>query len=278
MNKTGIEYIDFTSNPIVGCDMSLPCAERCWARRMARRQKAIGTTQYQTVVNDAGEWTGKTAFNEATLQALLRRRKPATIGLCFMGDAFHPSVPDAWLDRMFAVVALTPHLKYLIPTKRAKRMREYFSNEQRLRMKVALGPLPLPNLGLLISASNQAELDARVLDLLATPAAMRGVSLEPLLGEVSLGLLGTVPKTISPRYQLVANMLHWVIVGGESGRKARPMHPDWARSIRDQCQAAAVAFYFKQWGKHIPTGQHDWGQNGRLLDGKVWNQKPEKWR
>jgi protein gp37 len=91
MNRTNIEYLDFTSSPIVGCDMTLPCAERCWARRMAHRLKSAGVRQYQEVVDREGNWTGKTAFNEAELAELLRRREPAVIGLGFMGDAFHES-------------------------------------------------------------------------------------------------------------------------------------------------------------------------------------------
>lgn len=338
MNKTNIEYLDFTSNPIVGCDMTLPCAERCWARRMAHRLKSKGVRQYQDVVDREGKWTGKTAFNETTLTKLLRRRGPASIGLCFMGDAFHESVPDEWLDRMLAVVALTPHLRYILPTKRAKRMKEYWADtrarlhrifSEAIGMRKLAGSLvwksfsegivrPLPNVGLMLSASNQSELEARIGDFLSTPAALHVLSLEPLLGAVDLeslpiqgddghvgrfsalhGVIAGYCGGDQPRPELPH--LDWAILGGESGPGTRPMPPEWPRTIRDQCVAAAVPYFHKQNGEWATTpvgavtirtkyedvpiedGLHHRmfpvGKKaaGRLLDGQVWDQRPEGW-
>jgi protein gp37 len=281
---------------------------------MAHRLKSAGVRQYRDVVDREGRWTGKTAFNEAALTELLRRREPATIGLGFMGDMFHESVPDAWLDRMLAVVALTPHIRYILPTKRAKKMREYVHTlaegrvedvhdvatdiaHERFRETAYLqaqadrliDKWPLPNLALMLSASNQAELDARAGDFLATPAALRVLSLEPMLGAVDLRLFPS------------ARGLGWVIVGGESGPGARPMPPEWARSVRDQCIAAGVPYFHKQNGEwstvalgpvtfhtpheNVPVGDGTHHRMfrvgkkaaGQLLDGRTWDEKPEGW-
>jgi protein gp37 len=299
MNRTGIEYLNFTSNPIVGCDMTLPCAERCWARRMAHRLKSAGVRQYQDVVNREGNWTGKTAFNEAELAELFRRREPAIIGLCYMGDCFHESVPDDWLDRMFAACTLTPQLRYLILTKRAKRMRQYMQGtngaepwsdrvmsirratvDYQAFVSYPKDPItfPLPNVALGVSCEDGASLH-RLDDLHQTPAACRVLSAAPLLenlGELNLDGIG------------------WVIVEGETRSGARPMHPYWAMHIRDQCQAAGVPYFHKQNGEWafsdskpgtmvwsggyginmIRVGKH---AAGRRLDGKVWDQLPEGW-
>ena len=169
---------------------------------------------------------------------------------------------------------------------------------------------PLPNVWLLVSAENQEAADKRIPYLLNTPAAKRGVSVEPMLDEIRLDCLGYKPgwhwdalsgfqwQDAYEDYQAGTVKLDWVICGGESGHGASPMHPDWARSLRDQCQAAGVPFFFKQWGEWWPAEKgrlYDientrtvmWsdGQDmlrigkkaaGRLLDGVVWNQFPHK--
>jgi protein gp37 len=268
VNRTGIEYLDFTANPVVGCDMSLPCAEHCWARRMARRLRAAGLPQYQNVVDAQGNWTGKTAFCEEALRELLRRRKPATVGIGFMGDLFHESVPDIWIDRVFHTCAASPQHRFLILTKRSKRLAAY---RQKFGMKGFL-----PNVGLGISASNQAEWEARAVDLLEKLAAMRFLSLEPLLGAVDIspwlrrwsGRGSGLPAPLAAALERLPdlNALDWVIVGGESGPGARPCHPDWVRSVRDQCQAAGVPFYFKQHGEFRPVAKHERLDLNVLLD------------
>jgi protein gp37 len=166
-------------------------------------------------------------------------------------------VPDEWLDRVFAVMARCPWHQFQVLTKRPDRARVYLSNREDREIGRAMdrqlsGPHPvpvLPNVWLGTSISDQASAEARIPDLLATPAEVRFLSAEPLLGPIRLThIKGALWPTSGSR-------LDWVIVGGESGPNARPMHPDWARSLRDQCQAAGVSFFFKQWGEWTFPGQ-----------------------
>jgi len=185
--------------------------------------------------------------------------------LCAHGDLFHEAVPDDWIDRVFAVMALAPKHTFQLLTKRPERARDYVHrcdhNRHHPAMDYAaimaftgqwttpaldlLNGWPLPNVWLGTSVEDQPTADARIPHLLATPAAVRFVSAEPLLGPVDLRSvrLGHMPATAR---------LDWVIVGGESGPGARPMHRDWARSLRDQCAATCVPFFFKQWGEWVP--------------------------
>lgn len=280
----------------------------------------------------------KVFLDESALLKPLRGRKPRRIFWNSMTDLFGDWVPDAWIDRHFAVMALAPQHTFQVLTKRPERMRAYVANvEREAHWMIAVADLfeiepslmdrrypimarrepwlPLPNVWLGVSVENQEWAGRRIPELLATPAAVRFVSAEPLLGPIDLTpWLGGVsdganagrPATGGP-----ASGLAWVIVGGESGPKARPMHPDWARSLRDQCQAAGVPFFFKQWGEwapHRPVAGGDLGgdlradrvrhvcadrendgryrrgdvymrrlgkaQAGRLLDGREWNDLP----
>lgn len=259
-------------------------------------------------VNAAGEakFTGEVRFNEQWLDQPLRWKKPRRIFVCAHGDLFHENVPDEWIDSVFAVMALAPQHTFQVLTKRPDRMQAYLTaaparawdacldlcekwEDGGLKVKLltlsgdpflfALGaagarwgderPWPLPNVWLGTSISDQASADARIPDLLATPAAVRFLSAEPLLGPVDLmpylfiftamdehfldahpdePLPFNDPATTDPA-MIVTPRLDWVIAGGESGPKARPMHPDWARALRDQCKASGVAFFFKQWGE-----------------------------
>lgn len=199
----------------------------------------------------------------------VRRRR---IFVCAHGDLFHEGVPDEWIDRAFAVMALAPQHTFQVLTKRAERMREYLSARNGMgnaalcaainNIPYGLGvwhgalEMPLPNVWLGVSAEDQTRTDERIPHLLATPAAVRFVSLEPLLGEIDLrrvsvrryGLLDALTPGYFTDGRPPRLGLDWVIAGGESGPSARPMHPDWVRSLRDQCTAAAVPFFFKQWG------------------------------
>ena len=340
-----IEWTEATWNPIVGCSVVSPGCTNCYAMKMAGRLEAMGTLQHYagtTKRSKAGAvWTGKLALApERTLLEPLRRRKPTTYFVNSMGDLFHEDVPDAWIDRVFAVMALSPQHTYQILTKRAARMRAYVSDpatpgrvydivcdlslEQAanvillarpehaahapLGRKVLLGRWPLPNVWKGVSAEDQARADERVPDLLATPAAVRFVSAEPLLGPIDFGRIPSPVVTpedegyyhsaldggdihyrdSDPDYDgkvwtdvadgPLMEKLDWAIVGGESGPGARPMHPDWARSIRDQCAAAGTAFFFKQWGEwlfetNIENGQHP-GDRFFNSDGKPIDEKP----
>ena len=313
--KSGIEWTDATWEPVTGCTLVSDGCRNCYAAALA-----AGRMQHHPSMaglarrNAAGvaAFTGEVRFNEAWLTQPLRWRKPVTIFVCSRGDLFHEAVPDAWIDRVFAVMALAPQHFFRVLTKRPERMRAYLSAarahpvglaalDQTFRSmqenpdsKVGDGCVlqgdiahlkewPLPNVGLGVSVEDQATADARIPLLLATPAAMRFVSAEPLLGAVDLRRVRRFP--IAPREffdalrgscwtdqdELPNADPSWdwpgrpldppakideVIAGGESGAGARPMHPDWARGLRDQCAAADVPFFFKQWGERLPVGQH----------------------
>lgn len=224
-------------------------------------------------------------LDEAMLLAPLRWRKARKIFVCSMTDLFADFVPDEMIDKVFAVAALCPQHTFQVLTKRPERMRVYLatwpmnSREpdriSNLAHQISWGmrghsgsgglcTRPLPNVWLGTSAEDQPAADARIPDLLATPAAVRFVSLEPMLGPIDLTRIDFGAEWLDALagYRSMKEWandifdagprIDWVICGGESGPHARPMHPDWARSLRDQCAAAGVPFFFKQWGEWIP--------------------------
>lgn len=292
-DNTHIEWTQATWNIITGCTVHSPGCTNCYAMKLAGTRLAHHESRAGlTTDNKAGPvWNGQVRFNEQWLDQPLRWKRPRMIFVCAHGDLFHESVPDAWIDRVFAVMALCPQHTFQVLTKRSDRMREYLSNPD-LRRRLdyiinawgdAVGPhakvrraasyrlqaLPLPNVWLGVSVEDQARADQRIPDLLATPAAVRWLSCEPLLGPVNLKRL-TDPADQSFYIDAMTGdawddvngglnqeiwgaddgpKLDWIVAGGESGPGARPMHPDWARSLRDQCAAADVPFFFKQWGE-----------------------------
>lgn len=293
-DSSKIEWTDATWNPVTGCTVLSPGCQFCYAQdlaggRLQHHPSRAGLTKPGP--NGRPIWNGKVRFNEGWLNQPLRWRRPRTIFVCAHGDLFHEDVPDEWIDKVFAVMAIAQQHRFQVLTKRAEQMRLYFEAEPWDRINgeagvlwdwakiPQLGPPPIPNVWLGVSVEDRARLD-RIDHLRATPAAVRFLSLEPLLedlGEIDL------------------SGIHWAIVGGESGPNARPMHPDWARSIRDQCQAASVPFFFKQWGEWIPaastvihywnpTAYHEWDdatvarvgkkRAGRELDGRTWDEMP----
>lgn len=224
-----------------------------------------------TIDTKAGPvWTGEVRPHWPALAQVLSWSRPRAIFWNAHGDLFHEAVPDELIDANMAAIALTPQHRHQLLTKRTPRMRAYFNGLDRAggigrvarlcramaliyeqtghhRCKPEVGapfvPHPLPNLWMGISAEDQCRFDERVADLLGILAAVRWVSGEPLLGPIDLRWTEVaVPK------------IDWLVVGGESGPGARPMHPDWARSLRDQCAAAGIAFLFKQWGEWAPAG------------------------
>jgi len=279
-NKSAIEWTEQTWNPIVGCSIVSPGCTNCYAMAMAARiNKMTLQSHYEGLtkeVNRKQVWTGKLALaGDYAFRAPLRRRRPTTYFVNSMGDLFHEDVPDEWIDRVFAVMALRPQHTFQVLTKRAQRMRQYLSpnidwnvllgatftsmntngridvaRAADLNHRITVGAMqwPLPNVWLGVSAERQQEADERIPLLLRTPAAVRFISAEPLLGPIDMHL-----------WMLTCPAIDWVIVGGESGPGARPMHPDWARSIRDQCAEADVPFFFKQWGEWLP-GEANRGQ------------------
>lgn len=291
---THIEWTEATWNPITGCSLASPGCTNCYAMQLAGTRLAhIPSRAGLTHPSKAGPvWTGEVRFNEEFLTQPLRWKRPRMIFVCAHGDLFHESVPDEWIDRIFAVMALCPQHTFQVLTKRLARMREYLTTPGRhtaiLSAAADVGnrtivfgkppapiwPWPLPNVWLGVSVEDQQRADERIPDLLATPAAVRWISAEPLLGPVDLEIIfacrgcpGCSQWGRNPLSRIGdcwAGKLDWVVVGGESGAKARPMHPDWARSLRDQCAAAGnVPFFFKQWGEFAPAAAIDAGVKHR---------------
>lgn len=286
-DHTKIEWTEATWNPITGCTVHSPGCTNCYAMKLAgTRLKHIPSRAGLTKPSKAGPvWTGEVRFIEEWLTQPLRWKRPRMIFVCAHGDLFHEAVPDEWIDQIFAVMALCPQHTFQVLTKRSDRMREYFSGGRwGWRVMEAKKPFDadhrpgfggilettngaLPNVWLGVSVEDQTRADQRIPDLLATPAAVRWISAEPLLGPVDLqGLrmqtnhdLGFDAMAGREIHKDDGNLctacpkLDWVVVGGESGKSARPMHPDWARSLRDQCAAAGVPFFFKQWGEWAPA-------------------------
>jgi protein gp37 len=283
--SSNIEWCDASWNPVVGCSIHSPGCKHCYAMRQAHRLASNPATPHYagtTEMTKAGPvFTGKIAqAPDHVLLAPTRWRKPRRIFVNSMGDLFHESIPDEWIDHAFAVMALCPQHTFQVLTKRVERMWRYLSDlnntcerddriaslvrrvsdDDEICLKIRW---PLRNLWLGISAERQQEADERIPLLLQTPAAIRFVSAEPLLGPIDLGNLreGTFDAITGcgNRERLTVwedtPRLDWVIVGGESGPGARPMEAAWARSIRDQCDAAGAAFFFKQWGRYVPDGQ-----------------------
>lgn len=318
-DRSKIEWTDASYNPIrarnlktgkVGwhCEHATTGCEFCYSEGFNKR---LGTG----LPYKPGHRKDIEIFlDEEMLTQPLCWKRPRKIFVCSMTDAFADFVTDEMLDKMFAVMALAPQHTFQVLTKRAKRMRDYLAPFSSRRADalgtevVRLGytgplemlPWPLPNVWLGVSAERQQEADERIPELLATPAAVRFLSLEPLLGPIDLkrwvpsGSWGTFKgePVYNSKYFLtkcehcgwfgsselcdevsygddadaacpsckeifmcdeVQARIHWTIVGGESGRSARSMHPDWARSMRDQCHAANVPFFFKQWGEWAPS-------------------------
>jgi protein gp37 len=306
MSKSNIEWTEQTWNPVVGCSILSPGCINCYAMPMALRIEAMnlqareagknpaaphydGTTQR---VNGNAVWTGKLALApEQILTRPLQRKKPTIYFVNSMGDLFHEDVPDEWIDRVFAVMALCPQHTFQVLTKRAERMREYLSDadlqarlgatttnvlspsisiERARELRHATRALPFPNVWLGVSTERQKEANERIPHLLATPAAVRFISAEPLLGPIDLDDIVTYGEgyedhrsalecdvSVEDDEEFHGATLDWVIVGGESGHGSRPMHPDWVRALRGQCQAAGVPFFFKQWGNWHPEIDRD---------------------
>jgi len=326
MGKTTIEWTDASWNPVTGCKEISPGCANCYAARLAATRlknhpdyKGLAINQNlsgQDLLHQSTQrWTGEVRLHPDRLEEPLHWRKPRKIFVCDMSDLFHEDVPKLFICKIFDVIARCPQHTFQILTKRPKDMLAFFNaalldigdavkshpqlTPQQLR--VGIGTTcnwPLPNVWLGTSVEHQHFADERIPFLLQTPAAVRFLSCEPLLGPVNLLRAGLGPKMPND----AAGWLHWVICGGESGPGARPMHPDWARSLRDQCQAAGVPFFFKQWGEWFPLGQvqkhddpkpkrntvirefsvHDkqlvasFGKkaSGRRLDGREWNEFP----
>lgn len=285
-DKTKIEWSDATWNVITGCSPVSPGCANCYAAQLAgtRLKNHPSRKGLTREVNGRPVWTGSVWFNHEWLMQPLRWKKPRRIFVCAHSDIFHSNVTDEWLDRIFAVMCLARQHTFQVLTKRPKRMQAYMKavmdGQRQLAssattIKSGLAGMAvasvlkkgiIPNVWLGVTAENQEQANKRIPLLLETPAAKRFVSIEPMLGPVDFLL--TLKKSDAPErgkpdlgiHALrgipgVKKGLDWVICGGESGPNARPMHPDWVRSLRDQCNEAKVPFMFKQWGEWLPFSQ-----------------------
>jgi len=238
-----IEWTEQTWNPTTGCTKISPGCKHCYAETMARRLKAMKAPGY------ANGFT--LTLHPGRIKQPTERRKPTIYFVNSMSDLFHRDIPDAFLDEVFAVIARTPQHTFQILTKRAERLPDYFSAR----------PCPR-NVWLGVSVEDRTFGLPRIDHLRRVDAAVRFLSIEPLLE--SLG-------------RIDLKGIHWVIVGGESGHRARPMREEWIKDIKRQVDRSGAAFFFKQWGGWGPDGiKRNKKANGRLLKGRTWNGYPER--
>jgi protein gp37 len=234
MGKSAIEWTEATWNPITGCDEVSPGCKHCYAERMARRLRGMGQPRYA----NGFELT----VHADLLDLPLLWRKPQTIFVCSMSDLFHESVPADYIQQVFETMRRASWHRFQVLTKRSARL---------LELSEALDWPENVWAGVSVERADYAF---RIGHLRRTGAHVKFLSLEPLLG---------------PLPDLDLRGLHWVIVGGESGPGARPMQEEWVTDIRDQCRAAKVAFFFKQWGGFNKK------KSGRELQGRTWDELPE---
>lgn len=241
MAESSIEWTEHTWNPVTGCTKLSPGCKHCYAETMSRRLTAMGAAGYENGF--------QLTLHPERLDQPMRRKKATTYFVNSMSDLFHELVPDEFIERVLSVCASTPQHTYQVLTKRAERLPEFF----RLR------ECP-PNVWLGVSVEDRKYGVPRIAYLQRTQAHVRFLSVEPLLEDIgAINLRG----------------IHWVIVGGESGAKARPMESSWANNVRTQAIAQQVAFFFKQWGAWGPDGvRRDKKRNGRELSGRRWSEFP----
>ena len=240
-----------------GCTPCSPACDNCFAAEYAHRFE--GSLPYlRGLTTQEGKWNGNVIMRQDQLDLPLKTKKPTVWFVAERSDLFHPAVADEYLDRIFAVMAMCPQHTFMVLTKRVGRMLAHLSGLQ------LMSPGIIPNLWLGVTAENQEQADKRIPLLLQAPVEHRFVSIEPMLSGIEISPYFW-PQRLWMRDQVafaekaheyqdcMVPMLDWVICGGESGRNARPVHPDWVRALRDQCIAAGVPFLFKQWGEYRPA-------------------------
>jgi len=246
-DRSKIEWTEASWNPVRGCSIVSPGCTNCYAMKMAHRFSGKGKAyDGLTKLTKGGPvWTGKVSLHPELLDWPLRRRKPLRIFVNSMSDLFHEDVPDEFIRAVWCTMFDTPQHTYQILTKRPQRMLEY------LLPRLSIGGIiakPLDNVWLGVSVEDQARADERIPLLLQTPAAVRWISAEPLLGPISFE--GCWVEYADPAiHENWLERLDWIVVGGESGPGARPMQLDWVRSLRDQCHAVGTPFFLKQLGR-----------------------------
>jgi protein gp37 len=328
-DKSAIEWTDATWNPTTGCTRVSEGCRHCYIDRTPLFRIGVPKPRNDGAPIpprrfDSAEIGGKTGvmLHPERLDQPLRWKRPRRIFVNSLSDLFHDDVPTHFIQDVFATMGLASQHVFQVLTKRPRRMMEFCKtfDIDYWREDYGLTEWPLPNVWLGTSVEDQKAADLRIPLLLDTPAAVRFLSCEPLLGPVDLARFLHYPDCqclgcFNVRRGTVPEMsIHWVIAGGESGPGARPMHPDWARSLRDQCEAASVPFFFKQWGEWWPVPDDRWdlrrmdasilcdngyvypltephevpGENGkairkvgkkkagRELDGRAWDEMPER--
>ena len=240
-SQSNIEWTQQTWNPVTGCTKVSPGCKHCYAETLSHRLYAMGAPGYDDKFS--------LKLHPNRLSQPLLRRKPTTYFVNSMSDLFHEKIPDEFIDLVFSVIQKTPHHTYQILTKRANRLPDYFGSR-----------LCPNNVWLGVSVENRKYGVPRIDQLRQVQAQVRFLSIEPLLEELgAIDLEG----------------IHWVIVGGESGHKARPMKVEWVEKIRQQANHANVAFFFKQWGTWGADGiKRSKKSNGRMLNGRTWDDTP----
>lgn len=303
-DRSKIEWTDATWNPVTGCTKVSPGCDHCYAETLAERFRGTPGHYYEHGFD--------VQLRPEKLDQPLRWRRPRRVFVNSMSDLFHDAVPDKFIAHVWAIMAAADQHTFQVLTKRHGRMRSLLTTVDFWRMVsyrledmgIDAYPSPLdlpPNVWVGVSVEDQKRADLRIPGLLDTPAAVRFLSCEPLLGRVDLSRWLTHDDecassddppwctcTLEHRRgdpYFYKDRIDWVIVGGESGRDARPMHPEWARTLRDQCQTAGVPFHFKQWGE---WGLQGWRvdptatemkrmgkrNSGRELDGRTWDEFP----
>jgi protein gp37 len=273
-DKSRIEWTEATWNPTTGCDRVSPGCDNCYAMTLAPRLKAMGSKRYQ---RDGDPRTSGPGFglslHSDTVGLPIRWTKPRRIFVNSMSDLFHTEVPDRFIADVFAVMTIAERHTFQLLTKRHGRMRSLLSSVRFWRDVSAArnvrGHESLPaggdfeppaNVWIGVSVEDQQRAELRIPALLETPAAVRWLSCEPLLGPVDIFRNSDLDRDPG---------LDWVVVGGESGLASRPMQVAWARQLRDECVGAGIPFFFKQWGGRTPKA------NGRELDGRTWDEYPD---
>lgn len=256
-DTTGIAWTDHTFNGWWGCTNISAGCDNCYAETLAHRYKwdVWGAGKTRRTFGDK-HWAEPLKWNEQAVKDGRRHR----VFAMSMADVFDVEVPREWLDRLWALIRATPMLDWQLLTKRHTRIRECLPADW---------GNGYPNVWLGVSAENQHWADERIPALLKVPAVMRFVSAEPLLGPIDFRLV--------PNFNRVGLDLSrlWVIVGGESGKGARPMAEAWARLLREQCKIAGVPYFFKQWGDASPARQVGVHHGGGLLDGVQYHEFPQ---
>lgn len=254
MAETQIEWTDSTWNPVAGCSIMSSGCTHCYAMQMARRLEAMGVDKYAGLTRKSGKrtiWTGVVREDRSALEIPKRWRKPRKIFVNSMSDLFHEEISDNFIGDVWDVMAATQHHSYQILTKRPDRMASFLNNR---------GGHPLPNVWLGTSIEN-ADVADRVGQLRDTPASIRFISFEPLIGSVG---------------KLDLTDIDWAIVGGESGPLARPIREAWIDEILSACRRYGTAFFFKQWGTWgADNKRRSKKANGRQYRGRTWDEMPD---